>query len=575
MNQSSTRNKKPAIKKDMRQQGQPFSEHGKVKILPLGGCGEIGMNMTIFAFDNSVYFVDAGTLFPDASIPSVDVIIPDVQYLLENRIMPTAWLITHGHEDHIGALPYLFQEFPAPIYASPFTLELIKEKFSEFGIKDVNYNLWQPFQTVSLPDLKLTPFPVNHSIADALGFFMETPYGNILHPGDFRIDYDPPEKSSTHHNIAQAVGEKPVHLLMADSTNSFSVGTDKSENSLTEGFIDLFSKAEGIVVVTTFASNIWRFQTCCDAAYKTGRKVLALGRSMVRNLMLAQKLKLLHVPAGLILTEDDPIPKDPAQLCVVCTGSQGEQFSGAARLASGGIEKLKLGVGDTVIFSARSIPGNERSIGVLINQFIKMGCHVETGKDTNVHVSGHAYQEDLKTVFNTAKPKYFMPLHGEYRHLQKHIELAHESGVLQGHTVLAENGDIVSLTLNSFEFVSSVHSGRDYVSQGVILKPDGEVMKLRTALAKSGMASVTFVYKKRTWELATLPTVILKGVPTSDESCKAGLDKVFLETLNFLKERKNIRKESLEDELKNRVKRHIDRISGSKVTVVVHLVDVP
>jgi len=545
-----------------------------LKVTPLGGCGEIGMNMTVVTVDDRHYFVDCGLLFPDAGLPGVELILPEITWLHEEKIRPEAWLITHGHEDHIGALPHIYKHFPVPIYASPFTIELIKGKFEEAGIRDAVFHTWVSNQTVPFKNIKCTPFDVNHSIAHALGFFIETRHGNILHTGDWRIDIDPPEGSMTHENIAKVIGKKRVQLLMSDSTNSFQVGTDISEGALTKSFEQLVRDAgKGAVVFTTFASNIWRYQSICEAAMANGRKIAFLGRTMIRNLEISDRLKLVKVPRGAIIGDDEihKVPKD--KLCIICTGSQGEPFSGASRLAFGMFDKIRLDANDTVILSARAIPGNEKSIGQLINQFSRVGVKVVTAKEALCHVSGHAYQEDLKTVIRTTNPKYFMPVHGEFRHLKKHIELAVECGVPFENCFLAENGDVVLAGPDARGVVDKVPSGRDFVCQGGIFSAGGDTYRSRIGLAKNGHVCVAFTVKERALELACTPRLINKGVPMNQDDIESRLPAAFAAAVKSLPPagKKGIDVDAFVEDLRIQVRRVIEQRTNYKCIVSVLL----
>ena len=542
-----------------------------LKILPLGGCGEIGMNMTVLQVDDQFYFIDCGLLFPDQGMPGVDLILPDVSVLLEHNIRPTAWLITHGHEDHIGALPYWYPKFPAPIYASDFTRELIKGKFAEAGIENAQFRPWVPLQTTPFRNIKVTPYIVNHSIAHALGFFIETKHGNVLHTGDFRIDSNPPEGSKTHENLEKAVAGKPVRIMLSDSTNSFQVGTDKSENDLVAGFEQVMEETSGVVVIATFASNIWRYQSAFDAAQKYGRKIFFLGRSLKKNFEIAEMLNLLHYEKDLIVNEDEFYRLPRNELCIVCTGSQGEQFSGASRLAFNMLEKFKLDDFDSVVFSARAIPGNEKSIGLLINQFSRLGCRIVTAKELDVHVSGHGYQEDLMTCIRIAKPECFMPVHGEYRHLRKHIELAEKVGVKPENCYLAENGDVVVAGPKPYGVVERVQSGRDYVCQGTVLSSDSDVYKTRLSLAKNGFFVVSYVMAHKGFTLAAKPVCLNKGVPVDYQKIESQLEAIFESSAAHCKGRKDFNDDTLADDLRLQVRRAIEQRAGYKCMVNILL----
>jgi ribonuclease J len=486
-----------------------------VRILPLGGCCEIGMNMTLFNIEGLFYIVDCGVLFPEPQHVGVDYIVPSIQTLIDAKIKIQAWLITHGHEDHIGGLPFIYPRLKAPLYSTHYTLELIKGKFIERKIKDYSFHTWKVNETLSLPKLKVTPFTVNHSIPAATGLFLETPTVNLIHTGDFRIDRNPPEGSKTHENIQKVIGKKPVHLYMADSTNSFVEGHDHDEEELLPNFVKIFEQSKGKVLVTSFASNVWRIQTILRAAHQAKRKVFLLGRSVERMSQLAHETGV--IPAELfrstVLSDESELKKTKDQdLVIICTGSQGEEASALFRLVLNTHNSIEVNAHDTVVFSSRPIPGNERKISGLMNYIVKRGAKIITGKDFLVHVSGHGYKDDLITLFKAVKPKFFMPLHGEYRFLKRHTELAEEAGIPFENSVLAENGDIVCLSEDECYIEDRTHVPRDFICQGEIYPNDGPVYRVRTALSKTGLVNVTLVYHRKTKKLMAKPLVQQHGL---------------------------------------------------------------
>jgi len=541
-----------------------------LKIIPLGGCGEIGMNMTVLCVMDRYYFIDAGALFPDASLLGVDLILPDTKFIDENQIQPDAWLITHGHEDHIGALPYLFKKYPAPIYGTEFTLELIKSKFEEAGIYDAIFNLWNYFDPVYFRNMKVTVFPVNHSIADASGLFFETKIGNILHMGDFRIDYSPPEKSMTHKNVEKVTEGKTVTLMMSDSTNSFQTGTDMSESEISPHMIDFLDKENGIVIIATFASNIWRLQSIFEAAYLTDRKIALLGKSLLKNTEIASRLGLLNFSNNIFIEIQDIYKYPRNEVCILCTGSQGESFSGLHRLAWNNVSDFRIDEKDTVIFSSRIIPGNERTIESLITQFTRIGCKVITSKENkSIHVSGHGYQEDLITCINTAKPISFLPVHGTYRHLKKHREIAISCGVSPDKAFLAENGDVVVVGPDIIGVVDSVSSGRDYVCPGGIFSQSSQIYKDRVALIHGGVAVVSIVFEENTYNIIGEPSVAFKGIPLNPEHLAKKVPLIFNNVYESSIKKRNFNEEILEDDLRIGVRRFIEKRLNFKTNVII------
>jgi ribonuclease J len=543
-----------------------------LRMIPFGGCGEVGMNFTIYQLDDRYYFVDAGALFPDDTLPGVDLILPDVSYLLEQGIKPTAWLITHGHEDHIGALPYLYRHFPAPIYSSAFTVELIRGKFLEAHINGADIKVWGHGQTVALHNLKVTPISVNHSIPHACSLFFETPYGNIVHTGDYRIDRQPFEGKQTPEFYREVIGNKPVKFMFADSTNSLVAGSDENEKSLKQSFVEICMACEGAVIVTTFASNIWRFQNVVDAAVEAGRRVYLIGRSMKRNLEVALKVGVLKIPEG-VLVEDDDLPGVPkSQLCILCTGSQGEPYSGASRLAFGTFGNFSLTEKDCVVFSSRPIPGNEKSIGTLVNQFERLGADVITPRDKKVHVSGHGFQEDLRICIQTVSPEYFVPAHGEYRQLRKHIELATSCGIPRENCFLIENGDSLVMGPKVLGIVERVKTGRQYVFQGGVFHSKSEIFRARLGIMRNGLLVISFVLFEGTYDWAAKPVVLNKGVPIEEDTLLPQIGHIYEQTMQSFLSRKKGSDAKFADELRLALRRMIETKINYKciVAVVLH-----
>ncbi len=545
-------------------------DSSSLKIIPLGGCGEIGMNMTILCVMDRYFFIDAGALFPDASLLGVDLILPDTKFIDDNQIRPDAWLITHGHEDHIGALPYLFKKYPAPIYGTEFTLELIKSKLEEAEIFDAILNKWNFFEPIFFRNMKVTVFPVNHSIADASGLFFETKLGNILHMGDFRIDYSPPEMSMTHKNVEKAIKDKTVTLMMSDSTNSFQTGTDMSEADVSPNMIEYLEKEKGIVIIATFASNIWRLKSVFEAAYLTGRKIALFGRSLLKNTEIANRLGLLNFAQN-IFVEIHDITKYPRnEICILCTGSQGESFSGLHRLAWNNVSNFKVESEDTIIFSSRIIPGNEKPIESMITQFSRIGCNVITSRENkSIHVSGHGYQEDLITCIRTAKPISFLPVHGTYRHLKKHREIAISCGVAPENAFLAENGDVVVVGPQIMGVVDTVTSGRDYVCPGGIFSQSSQIYKDRVALIHGGVVAISLVFNEVGYDILCEPIVSLKGVPLDPKELAKKIPLIFNNIYETASKRRNFNDDILQEELRIGIRKYIEKRLNYKANILI------
>lgn len=541
------------------------------QVIPLGGCGEIGMNLTLWHVDDSWFFVDCGTLFADENLPGMDLIFPALDAVRERGIRPTAWLITHGHEDHIGALPFVYSEFPAPIYTTEFTAELIKEKFRGLGFPQPELHIWQVWQKTTFRQAAVTPFPVNHSIPDACGLYLETKYGNLLHTGDFRVDRSAPEGSITLDNLTRVIAGRQTLLMTSDSTNVFVPGRDREEGRIAENLQTIFSGARGRVVVATFASNIWRVKSIFDAARATGRKVLLLGRSLLRNYEISRRLGVIpDVEDNFVISEEELKFIPPHELCIICTGTQGEMFSGANRLAFGSFEHIKLDGDDLVILSARAIPGNEKSINVLVNQFWRLGCRVLTGKDADVHVSGHGYVEDLKDSIALVKPKMFMPLHGEYRNLVQHLQVAQSAGVAVEHCYLVENGDVLTIAPQALGVTDRWDTGRDYVGSERVVPGNSDVLRHRVMLARNGIIEISMIADASLSRMLGEPKIQVRGVYVRQERVKEVLLSSFRE-LARAQRKSHWTEETLSEELRIAVRRELEADVGYKTVVSVFL----
>lgn len=561
----------------------------KFSLLPLGGCGEIGMNMTVLFVNGDAYFIDCGALFPDLSQAGVQLILPGYSFLASQGIKPKAWIITHGHEDHIGGLPYFFPRFPAPIYTSEFAAELIELKFADLNIRNHTITRWKAKQKTQIGKLHVTPFLVNHSIPDAMGLLIETAHGRILHTGDFRIDDHPHEPQTTDQSIREVLGGQRADLMMSDSTNSFVKGKDLSENDLVPEFSKIMTSSPGAVVVASFSSNIWRAKTVLETARLAGRGIHLLGRGTKRNFEIACRLGIIENSGLLqILEEQDLRHIDRQKICILCTGSQGEPFSGLHRLAYDGVNYFKIEPGDVALFSARAIPGNEKPITFLTNQLCKRGVNVIHAKEVDVHVSGHGFQQDLIDCIKAANPRFFMPVHGEFRHLQKHIELAISAGVREENCVLAENGSFAVINKNEIQVGDQIQAGRSYVCQGGIYVDEGEIYRDRTQLARNGLVVVSIVLanepkkvSKRSKSasndkpvptLQCQPQVSIFGVPIQEEILTDEIPGLLEKAHAATEGRKDLSDDVLLEELRVGIRRYIESICRFRclVKVILH-----
>ncbi len=484
----------------------------ETKIIPLGGLGEFGMNCTVVESGDDIIVIDAGLMFPDESAPGVDVVIPDLTYLFERREKIRAILLTHGHEDHIGALPYLLRDIDAPVYGAPLTLAFIKSKLKEHGI-DENH----PIESVTARQRKAIGcfdvefLQVSHSIADALGLAIETPAGIIVHTGDFKIDSTPFLDQATDLQRFGWYGEKGVLALLSDSTNSEISGYTPSENSITSRFIEIFSKAQKKIFVTCFATSISRIQQFLALAARIDRRVVILGRSMNENVEIAHKLGYIDLPEGLLLKREDARTVPPDKLFVIATGSQGEPLSAINRISMHDYPHMAVEEGDTVLISARIIPGNAKSVSRIINRMVRSGAHVFHQGIADVHVSGHGSQEELKLFLRLLHPRFFIPVHGEFRQLYAHADLARQAGIPDSNILIAETGDIISLMPDSAKLAGRVDVGRVFIDVGGIEEVEEAVLHDRKHLSADGFFVIVIAINKSDGSLEGEPEVITRG----------------------------------------------------------------
>lgn len=485
-----------------------------LSIFALGGLNEIGKNMYVLEYDNDIIVIDCGNKFPDESLLGIDLIIPDITYLIENKDKVRALIVTHGHEDHIGGIPYFLKELNVPVYATRFTLGLIELKLQEHKLlRETELIEINSETSLTFDDIHVNFFKVNHSIPDCLGIVFETPEGNVVHTGDFKFDLTPVNhQNSDIHKMAD-IGEKGVLLLLSESTNAERPGGTPSEQMVGDHMQEAFMKAKRKVFVSTFASNISRVQQVVDAAKKTNRKLALLGRSMVNVVDVAVKRGYLNVPNDMLIEQNEINEMDPENVAILCTGSQGEPLAALARLSTGNFRGVDILAEDTVILAAGPIPGNERSVSRIIDNLFSLGAHViyGSGSSTGMHVSGHGYQEDLKLMLTLMKPNYFIPIHGEFRMLHQHRRLAESVGVKQGHTFILNNGDVVDIQHSTANHTRKIQVGDTYVD-GMGVGDVGEmVLRDRKQLSEDGMLVTILTLDKREGKLVSNPDTITRG----------------------------------------------------------------
>jgi beta-CASP RNase J family ribonuclease len=493
----------------------------KIKVIPLGGLGEIGKNITAIEYKDEIIIIDCGNAFPEEDMYGIDLVIPDITFLLNNKNKVKAFFLTHGHEDHIGALPYILKQINVPVYGTRLTLGLVSLKLKEHNIlSDCTLNEVEPGDTVQLENLKVEFIRTSHSIAGACALAIHTPIGPIIHTGDFKIDYTPIDGKMMDLERFSRLGSEGVLLLLADSTNVERPGYTVSERVIGETFSRAFAKANGRVIVATFASNIHRMQQIIDASLEFGRKVAFSGRSMEKVSQVAMELGYLHIPEGYNIKIEEIHKYANENVTVITTGSQGEPMSALARMSTSTHKILKVEPGDLVIISASPIPGNEKFISRVINELFKKGAEVIYDALEEVHVSGHARQEELKLMHSLIKPKFFVPVHGEYRHLKHHIMLAQRLGMDPTNTVIIETGQVLEVTNDEIKIAGRVPSGAVMVDGLGVGDVGNIVLRDRKHLAEDGILTVVVTIEKEARSVLAGPDIITRGFVYVKESEK-------------------------------------------------------
>ena len=501
----------------------------KLMVIPLGGLGEIGKNMTVIQYGNDIIVIDAGLAFPDDDMFGIDLVIPDMSYLIENRDKVRAVVITHGHEDHIGGLSYLLNEVNVPVYATKLVCGLIEGKLKENHITNYTLNEVHHGDEVQIGCMKVGFIHANHSIPDASALYFRTPVGTIVHTGDFKMDLTPVDgRQMDIHKFAE-LGRRGVLLLMSDSTNAERAGYTESETTVGHAFRKAFRAAKGRIILATFASNISRIQQAINTAVQFKRKVTVLGRSMVNNVQIAIELGYLDVPEGVLIEPDELNRYPDDQILILTTGSQGEPMAGLSRMASNNHRSVSIMPGDTVIISATPIPGNETGVGRTIDNLMRLGANVIAGRDKKIHVSGHASQEELKLMLELIKPKYFIPVHGEYRMLKTHGDLAVMMGVAKDHVLIGDNGQIFEFSNRSGHKTGHVNAGRVFVDGLGVGDVGNIVIRDRQQLAMEGVVIVVMTLAKGTSHPLAGPDIVSRGfvyVRDSEELIREAHDRV-------------------------------------------------
>lgn len=550
-----------------------------LSIFALGGINEIGKNMYVVQYDDDIFVVDCGGKFPDESLLGIDLIIPDMTYLEENREKIRALIVTHGHEDHIGGVPYFFKKLKAPIYATDFTLGLIELKLSEHKLlRDTELNKIHSDSNLDFGKVKVSFFKVSHSIPDCLGIVFHTPEGNVVHTGDFKFDLTPAnDEQSEIHKMAK-IGTEGVAVLLSESTNAERTGLTPSERMVAGHLEEAFMKADGKIFVSTFASNVNRVQQVVEAAIKTNRKLALLGRSMVNVVDVAIERGYLNVPEGMLIEPNVVDQLDPEKVAILCTGSQGEPMAALARLATGNFRDVSIYPGDTVIMAASPIPGNEKDVSRIIDNLFKLGAKViyGSGSTTGMHVSGHGYQEDLKLMLTLMKPKYFIPIHGEYRMLHHHRLLAESVGVETGNTFIIKNGDVVDIENSVARQTRSISAGDTYVD-GISVGDVGEiVLRDRKQLSEDGMLVIVLTLSKAERKIISGPDTISRGFVfvKNSEDLMRDVNKIVTKTVTDMQEDNIYRWNVIKQGIKKAVGQHIFQQTRRKPMILPIIIEI-
>lgn len=538
---------------------------GSVKVIPLGGLEQIGMNITAIEYDDSIVVVDCGLSFPEEEMLGIDLIIPDVTYLKDNIDKVKAFVITHGHEDHIGAIPYVLKEVNVPIYATRLTMGLIESKLKEHNmLREVKRKVVKYGQSVTLGDFRVEFIRTNHSIADAAAIAIFSPAGILVHTGDFKVDYTPVNGSPIDLQRFAELGKKGVLAVMCDSTNALRPGFTMSEKTVGSTFDKIFSdNKSNRIIIATFASNVDRVQQIINAAVAYGRKVCVEGRSMVNIIDVAEDLGYLHIPDGTLIETESMKNYTPEQIVLITTGSQGESMAALSRMAANLHRKVSIQPGDCVVFSSTPIPGNEKSVARVINELGMKGAKV-IFQDT--HVSGHACQEEIKLVYSLLKPKYAIPVHGEYRHLIAQKEVVMSLGYDKDHVIIAKSGDIIELNDEKAEIVGKAHTGAIFVDGLGVGDVGNIVLRDRQNLAENGIIIVVLTLEKYSGQLIAGPDIVTRGfvyVREAEELLNEAKAIVTDSVLRCLDKNitdwskiKNIIKDDLSEYLWNKIKRN-------------------
>jgi ribonuclease J len=548
-----------------------------LSVFALGGLNEIGKNMYAIEYGEDIVIIDCGNKFPDESLLGIDLIIPDISYLEENKDKVRALIVTHGHEDHIGGIPYFLKKINVPIYATWFTLGVIEIKLKEHRIlRETELNGIHSDSEVQIGDMNISFFKVNHSIPDCLGIVFNTPDGTIVHTGDFKFDWTPANNERPEIHKMAEIGNKGVLLLLSESTNAERKGYTPSEQMVGENLESIIMKAKRKVIVSTFASNVSRVQQVVQASEKTNRKLVLLGRSMVNVIGVAMERGYLDVPKGMLIEPREVDDFPPDKITILCTGSQGEPGAALSRLSTGNFRDAEILPEDTVILAAGPIPGNEQNPSAIVDNLYQLGAHViyGSGSTSGMHVSGHGYQEDLKLMLTLMKPTYFIPIHGEYRMLHHHRQLAESVGVEQGNTFILKNGDVVDIENSIALSIRTIPVGSTYVD-GVDVGNIDFVLRDRKQISEDGMVMLILPMSKLEGEMVAEPEIISRGfVDNNFSQLRKEMIQIINATVEELHEANRYSWNVKKKQIKKLVGQHIKEKTRKRPMIVPILIEI-
>lgn len=547
-----------------------------IEIIPLGGLGEIGKNSTLIVYGIHSILVDAGLKFPEEEMLGVDLVLPDFSYLKKLLVKPLAIVLTHGHEDHVGALPYLLKELNIPVYGTPLTISLVQAKLEEFSLTDCQLNIVNHGQKINLGPFEVEFIQVNHSIPDGVGLYIKTPIGGVVHSGDFKFDPAPIDGNPTDLNRFSAIGKENILVFLSDSTNAEVPGFSPSERIVGETLEKIFRQADKKIIVASFASHLDRIKQIIELSKEFRRKIVISGRSLKESIEIGRRLNKFELPDQMIVDLFEINDYKPDELTVICTGSQGEPLSALYLLANNQHRNLSIEPEDIVIIAATPVPGNERAVSRIIDDIFRMGAKVFYEDVSSVHVSGHAYQEELKLLLSLINPKFFVPIHGEYRHLVYHSQLAQEVGLKAENIFILENGDVLNVRSNEAYVSKNVGAGQVFVDGLGIGNVSDVVLRDRMKLALDGMVLIVVGIKQPRGELIYGPEVVSRGFiePENSSELLSQLKEEILSVLYQAARFRLVEKVALKEEIKKVASRLIFKLTRCKPIIIPLVIEI-